>query len=349
MLSKLAYNYGKEFENKVIENCHKENSISFMKYYTTYKNSKNLSRLKLPELKEIAKHLEISHYCKKAILIERIEDYFRRSILCEKIQKIFRGSLVRRSMKLRGPALKNRGLCVNDTDFITLEPIHEIPLIEFYSYQIDTVIYGCSILSLAEYIKKNGVKNQPYNRSPFPDNVIEDFTVIYQLTNILYKSHRNVIKGDLLDTREPLNIQQQLQNKLQEIRSKPITIRIQELFMEIDYLGNYTNSTWFTQLTVDQFIYFYRKLFSIWSRLSDDIKRKIFILGHPFTGYQRDDASFRNINYIQEACLFVIENFVYGGVDIEFRKIGILHVLSALTVVSIGARTSMFWLYESVI
>jgi hypothetical protein len=119
--------------------------------------------------------------------------------------------------------------------------------------------------------------------------------------------------------------------------------------MEIDYLGNYTNSTWFTQLTVDQFIYFYRKLFSIWSRLPDDIKRKIFILGHPFTGYQRDDVSFRNINYIQEACLFVIENFVYGGVDIEFRKIGILHVLSALTVVSIGARTSMFWLYESVI
>ena len=59
MLSKLAYNYGKEFENKVIENCHKENSVSFMKYYTTYKNSKNLSRLKLPELKEIAKGSKI--------------------------------------------------------------------------------------------------------------------------------------------------------------------------------------------------------------------------------------------------------------------------------------------------
>jgi hypothetical protein len=42
-----------------------------------------------------------------------------------------------------------------------------------------------------------------------------------------------------------------------------------------------------------------------------------------------------------------MENMVYCGVDDEYRKIGALHVLTALTGVSIGARTSMPWLYEA--
>ena len=43
-----------------------------------------------------------------------------------------------------------------------------------------------------------------------------------------------------------------------------------------------------------------------------------------------------------------MENMVYSGVDEDHRKIGALHVLSALTVVSSGARETMPWLYESV-
>jgi len=352
MLSKLAYNYSEELENKIIPVCHTEDSgrvSNYLKIYKTHKTDKNLARFKIPELKNIAKHCGLASYCKKAILIERIENYFQRSIHCEKIQKVFRGSLVRRCLALRGPALKNRSNCVNDTDFITLEPLYEIPIYAFFSYKINSFIYGCNMYSLAEYIKKNGVKQQPYNRSPFPDDIINNFTHLYQITNILYEKARDVTQDQLLvmDTRETENIEQQVRMKLESIRSKSIELRIQELFMEIDYLGNYTNSLWFSQLTIDKFIYFYRKLFSIWGRLPEDVKKKIYILGHPFAGYQRDGASFRDIQYIQEACLFVFENFVYGSNDIEYRKIGVLHALSALTVVSIGARDSMYWLYES--
>jgi hypothetical protein len=55
-----------------------------------------------------------------------------------------------------------------------------------------------------------------------------------------------------------------------------------------------------------------------------------------------------NENDIKLACLTIIENFVYSGIDEDHRKIGTLHALSALTMVSSYARNAMPWLYESV-
>ena len=46
-------------------------------------------------------------------------------------------------------------------------------------------------------------------------------------------------------------------------------------------------------------------------------------------------------------CITVIEYIVYCGIDDEYKKIGALHVLTGLTGVSLGARTSLPWLYES--
>ena len=45
--------------------------------------------------------------------------------------------------------------------------------------------------------------------------------------------------------------------------------------------------------------------------------------------------------------LFVFENIVYSSPDVEIRKIGALHCLSALTIVSHSARISMPYLYEA--
>jgi hypothetical protein len=52
---------------------------------------------------------------------------------------------------------------------------------------------------------------------------------------------------------------------------------------------------------------------------------------------------------MQEICLNVMEAMVHTGVDTEYRKIGTLHVLSVLTIVSMQARNSMTWLYDSLI
>ena len=39
---------------------------------------------------------------------------------------------------------------------------------------------------------------------------------------------------------------------------------------------------------------------------------------------------------------------VYMGIDADHRNLGAFHILTALTIVSIPARTAMPWLYESI-
>ena len=56
-----------------------------------------------------------------------------------------------------------------------------------------------------------------------------------------------------------------------------------------------------------------------------------------------------SIDELRRVCLFVMENMVYTGVDIEYQRIGALHVLSCMTIVSLDARQQMYWLYEGLL
>lgn len=148
-------------------------------------------------------------------------------------------------------------------------------------------------------------------------------------------------------------IVQQRWHQLRTIRSNPIATRIQGLFMEIDLLGNYTNMSWFTSLGRREYIRLYRIMYEIWNYrggLTSETKIKICIVADPFHEISRRNLDFYQISMemMQEICVKVMEYLVYCGIDDEYRKIGALHMLSALTVVSTPARMSMPWLYESI-
>ena len=142
-------------------------------------------------------------------------------------------------------------------------------------------------------------------------------------------------------------------NHIREIRTTSQDNRISELFIEIDLLGNYTNKEWFVNLELRDYIRLYRKLYEIWyyrSNLSREVQNSICPYYAPFDGIFTRPLlhSELGLNQIKTACLIVLENMVYSGINIEYRKIGTLHALSALTLVSVPARESMPWLYESV-
>jgi hypothetical protein len=142
-------------------------------------------------------------------------------------------------------------------------------------------------------------------------------------------------------------------NMIRAIRNNSIDNRISELFIEIDALGNYTNREWFDNLDLRDYIRLYRKLYEIWyyrGELSREVQNNICPFYGPFDGiFSRPLLhSEITIEQIKTSCLIVMENMVYSGINIEFRKIGTLHALSALTVVSASARNSLYWLYESV-
>jgi hypothetical protein len=350
-------------------------------YHDFYNKKMHLKSYKVPELKCIAKHHRLHITGTKGVLIERIENLFQKMKNAEKIQRIFRGWLVRFSFKIRGEAFKDRSLCVNDTDFCTLEPIDEIPFEYFYSYRDEKdFIYGFNISSLIQLFKKNQKLENPYNRERidrqkicqilFLNNIIpilfgekqENHIKIIQeratnnnMTNIShglsvhYYRPRIILSYSEMNTNLRTNL-----HKIISSRNMPMSRRIQELFIEIDRLGNYTQSVWYTSLGQTEYMRFYRILFDIWQyrgQIPQNVKNKICPFIQPFANifsHHNNHTEF-SLEQIQILCTTVMENLIYSGIDEEYRKIGTLHVLSALTIVSRSARTAMPWLFESIV
>ena len=62
-----------------------------------------------------------------------------------------------------------------------------------------------------------------------------------------------------------------------------------------------------------------------------------------------ENTSELSVEQLQTMCLSVMEDMVYTGVNVEFKTLGSLHVLSVLTIVSYEARNAMPWLYEALL
>jgi hypothetical protein len=378
MLSKFANNIDignikNEFIEKNIKNKEKKVSdinLSFIEYKN---DNKILKKYKIPDLKSIAKNLRLHITGSKPVLIERIEKYFEKFSKIIKIQKIFRGFILRKSFELRGEAFKNRSICVNNTDFYTLEPLSEIDFELFYSYKDEkNFYYGFNITSLIQ-LMKNKTKDvlNPYNRENISIENIESIFSLYKKIHLLFPK---ILEPEVNEDYKPMSINvtlndntinnnininsitliQEIQNKITVIREKSVPVRINELFMEIDQLGNYTNASWFSNLNLRDYIRLYRSLYDIWNyraQLSPIMKHNICMLGNPFLNIFNERIYYNDVSLgrIQEACLIVFENLVYTGIDLEHRKIGTMHALSALTIVSQNARNTMPWLYESLV
>ena len=79
----------------------------------------------------------------KKILYEKLKKFFEQHSLVIIIQKSVRRFLTKVVLELMGPAKFNKKLCVNDSDFYTLEPLSNIPFDNFFSYKDkENFIYG---------------------------------------------------------------------------------------------------------------------------------------------------------------------------------------------------------------
>lgn len=404
-----------------------------------HKNSTDLTKYKIPELKALAKLYKLHITGNKKTLIQRIQNYFQSSISVIVIQKNLRCFFVKRSFQLRGPAAHDRSICTNPTDFYTLEPLDEIPHQEFFSYTEimanGQYTYGFNIQSLMQLLRRDGrTIINPYNREKIPEKVIGNFIRLYLYTIILFPEHvspeelytnsRNqflqpvnaigiahgayygfprrirrrtehlstppqinhteqhaigsITLGELIRREDAILLPgegselplhnhiisstvvpqirlmsiEDTRNRLREIRSRSVSVRIQELFMEIDQLGNYTQVLWFTNLTRRELYNYYCRLHNIWrhrSRMPFFVRQRICPLGDPFPNTNILSMGYEQISVDQliEEVVSTMENLTYTAVDIEDRKLGVIYVLIALTYVSLPARESLIWLYES--
>jgi hypothetical protein len=361
------------------------------KYF--FKHNVLLKKFTLEELKYITKKYNLKISGNKSALIERIITLFKNTKSVIKIQTLFRKWIVQQSIKIRGPAFKNRKLCVNDNDFVTLEPINEITNDLFYSYKDDKqFVYGFNIASLIQIIRIKNKLNNPYNRDIIDGKQIADIIKLYNLCFIIYPEfknenqrfverinntirtpqiiNRNIINNIIINGNSAINdYNPQINNnitinddqyrrlqRLREIRLLPINQRINNLFIEIDHLGNYTQASWFNLLEARDYIIIYRAIYDIWyyrSNLDATLRYNICPFITPFfhihnNYYLRNSITEQGTDYLRQLCLIIFENLVYTGADDDYRRIGTFHALSSLTLVSLGARLSMPWLYESI-
>ena len=292
----------------------------------------------LPQVKLICKHYNQKTTGNKEQLLDIIYTFLYKSNYAQKIQRVWKKYCVKVTNTLRGPANKNRALCVNETEFFTMDPISSIDYLQFFSFKdTDDMIYGFDILSLYNLITKSGkIAINPYNRNLIKPNVKQ---TIYKLIK-----YSKFIKQDLNVVIE--DVEQSLDMK--SIRE----LRIKTLFQEIDNLGNYTNHEWFSSLDRPMLLKFIRELHDIWeyrAHLSQFIKNEICPpLGNPFLGLNMMELPILSFEALQCIALRFMENMVQSGINRESKCLGCNYILCAITLVHPAAAQALPWLFYSV-
>ena len=208
--------------------------ISFHNYKILNEENEKNADYKVAELKEMCAIIQRDFDYKKiklsgtkSELRQSVYHFYHHTFHCIKIQLKINSFLRRKLNKLRGPALNNREICINETDFYSLDPIREIPNQQFFSYEeigkeeekskSKSCYYGFDIASIYNLIlSDNGVENEyglsrrniwnesnnPYNRNKIPHNVIRDILKIIKLDRIL--SRKRVLKNNKKMTRNQM-------------------------------------------------------------------------------------------------------------------------------------------------
>lgn len=294
----------------------------------------------MKQLKTICKHYKLKVSGNKNVLNTRIIKFMFQSIQAIKIQKIFRKYIVKEYIHIHGPALFDRGLCVNSSDFYTLDDISDIPFAQFYSFKdSDDFIYGFDVCSLYNYwkINKHNVKN-PYNRNSIPDKVIvNDLRKMYKYGNILGIKTIIEIESDKKD----MNPEQELNNNFMT------------LFQRIDELGFYTEHNWVLSLNHTRRVHYIRHIYDIWmyrANLSNQIKHLICPnRGTPFLGLNLANLN-DNSNYeLLRKIYSIMDKLINSAQEVSNRWLGTSFALTALTLVSTNAANALPWLYESAV
>ena len=307
-------------------------------------NNLLLVKYKMDELKKLCTKYKVSKGGNKDDLTKRLYEYCKNSVGPLKIQKVFRGFLQRKLHRLQGPALIDRKICTNDTDFFTMDDMVEIPVTQFYSYRDeDDFVYGFNIVSLYNLIQKEGLRaKNPYNRSEFDSKVKESVSSMIRISKVLKIPIEIELKNEVMDP------------------AKRMELKILELFQTMNSYGNYANSEWFSDLSRNSHIRFARELVDIWNYralLTAAKKQEICpphgtpFLGTPYFTNTANNASLNNLSIetLVKYNVQIIENLVKSAIDVDNKMLGTFYVLSALTLVSQPARDAMPWLYDAVV
>lgn len=290
----------------------------------------------LSQLKSISRKYKQKVSGNKSQLIFNLYNFLKFSYHAISIQKMIRGYIMRKFIKLHGPAIIDRK-CVNDTDFLTFQNIKDIPFQQFYSYKDkDNFVYGFDICSLFNMIKDEEYKKNPYNRNNLPETIMDDLIKIIKMGKKINYNIDITLTSDIEELSE----------------KKQVELRAVSVFQKFDSLGFITNSHWLMGLPRLYCKRYLRELYDVWNyraQLSNEVKREI---------YPPNGKIFGNINLshvlanntelqLKTLILDICERLITKGITHNAKSLGCFYALGTFTMVSSNCANSLPWLYES--
>jgi hypothetical protein len=115
----------------------------------------------------------------------------------------------------------------------------------------------------------------------------------------------------------------------------------------MDSLGNYTQTSWLTELSTPKMYYMIAKIHQLWMAVPSDLRKRVCPFISPFSESVFGTEPISPHGFHLGLLLRIAEVFVYSGNDAEHQNLGAMYFLSGLTFVSLGARTQLPWLYDN--
>ncbi len=317
---------------KGIEHLPEICSFSDYNYIVQYKYT-------IKELHNIIKHFNIKRYrgTKRDDICNYCTNMLFLSHKAYIIQKLWKKFFIKLFNNTLGPGYGHFELSNNVDDFLTTEKIKDIDYYYFFSFRDkDNFIYTFNLISIASLILNNSNKN-PYNRNVLDKEIVDKVWKRMKYNRILNKTEG-----------------------FTDYKPKVFTIteRVNRVFHHMDYLGHYTCVNWILDLDSNHLKRFIFELYEIWNYralLTREVKEQICPpQGNPFLCLPRNfmRPSRRHVMYsyniMLQTATRVMEQLCYSAHTTDNQNMGVLYILSALTLVSENARNSLPWLYASV-
>ena len=297
---------------------------------STDKFKYNTTRIK--DLTATLEYYKISTIGNKKQLYERLVNLFGPLLeynlqvdKLRKIQYIFRKYLKMKRYKLQGLLDYNIRNCVNTTDIITLDELTSIDKDYLFMYKDNNdndFIYGFDIRS----IKQLDSFENPYNRISFSDKLIKNIREAIRLLDI-QKISTNVEPEIITDTK---------------LLIKRRTVKI---FQMMDNLDQYTNPSWFLDLSTKKLKLLYKELEDIWNyrlELKETDKRNIVPPdGILFTISVKNIYHIDNKVKLQTICLDIIEKLISSSTVRDNCISGCIYALLGFVIVNKDAAEAL--------
>ena len=271
----------------------------------------------------------------KTRLQSLFESLLRSYIYVDKIvflQKQVRQYFKDKKIRLHGPAINNRELCNNPTDFYSFDDLKEIEDKFFFSYKdTDGFIYGFHIESFINLISNDTEPTNPYTRIIIDKKVKDTAVKIWQ---------------QLTKNKEASNYTNTNPNGRSlksEVRNKCLTV-----LQKIDMFGYQTKLDWIMELPISRARQLFKGLRNYWNYkagLTDEVKNRIYPPGNPLQNINIRNIE-RNINryIVINNLLDFMDLLVSSGISDDDKNQGSILILLALNDVNREVGRCNSWL-----